>query len=241
MMKTKVFTLLFGICIAGCTTQNPTDAPQTTAVADDYFFPQTNGLQYTYSNYSTVTPDTSTYQVIVNAQYGSYTRLQKHDVSQPSTDVLYFYKTKTNSDGIIQCLMSREQDGSDGIVALQGLLDVGSSWFANDAQTIKATVMGRYDEYILPGHEQKYYDVVVVKYVDNEKSADVYEVRYFAREFGLILERTIIGQLTEISNLQLISRTKTTTTDGNGKDPSRWYDRNARYSIAPKINDEEDK
>jgi hypothetical protein len=240
-MKTIAVTFLLGAALIGCTSENSTNAPQSVAVANDYFFPQTNGLQYTYSNYTTSSPDTSTYQVIVNAQYGSYTRLQKQDPDVPSTDVLYFYKTKTNSDGIMQCLMSREQDGADGIVALQGLLEVGSSWFADDANTIKATVMARHDEYLLPGHEQKYQDVVVVKYVDSKKSQDVYEVRYFARDYGLILERTIIGQLSEISNLQLIARTKVSGTDEGGKDPSRWYDRNARYIMAPRLEDEENK
>ena len=240
-MKTTLLTLLLGAALIGCTTQSSTDAPQTAAVADEYFFPQTNGLQYTYSNYSTATPDTTTYQVIVNAQYGSYTKLQKQDPDVPSTDVLYFYKTKTNAEGIMQCLMSRMQDGSDGIVALQGLLEVGSSWFADDAKIIEATVMGRYDTYILPGHEQTYQDVVVVKYVDKTKSSDVYEVRYFAKDYGLILERTIIGQLSEISNLQLISRTKVSTSDEKKKDPSRWYDRNARYIMMPKVDSEEDK
>lgn len=240
-MKTNILSLILAVIVTGCTSINPSDPQKPDAIADDYFFPQTNGLEYTYSNYSTTTPDTSTYQVIVNAQYGSYTRLQKQEQGLPSTDVLYFYKTKTNSDGVIQCLMSREHDGADGFVALQGMLDVGSSWFADDSKTIEATVMGHYDEYILPGHEQKYYDVVIVKYVDKTKSSDVYEVRYFARDYGLILERTIIGQLSEISNLQLISRTKATTTEEQKKDPSRWYDRNARYSIAPKLEISEDK
>jgi hypothetical protein len=238
-MKTTVLTFILAAALTGCTMQSVTDAPQPAAVANEYFFPQTNGLQYTYSEYETSTPDTSTYQVVVNATYGSYTKLQKNDSGLPSPDVLYSYKTKTNSDGIMQCLMSREADGSDAFVALQGLLEIGSTWFADDAKTIEASVVSRYDTYILPGHEQTYQDVVVVKYVDKTKSDDVYEVRYFAKDYGLILERTIIGQLSQISNLQLIARTKVSEAGEGTKEPGRWYDRNARYMAAPMVDEEE--
>jgi hypothetical protein len=240
----SLLTLISVFALAGCVIQDGS-SPTTTSnapAAQNYFFPQTNGFQYTYSEHNNPQSDTSSYQVIVSSQYGSYTKLQKEDPASGnlSSDVLYFYKTAKDNDGVMQCLLSHDPSGSDAIVALQGTLEIGSSWYADNAETIEATVVAHYDVFIMPGHEQTYNDVVAVKYTTKGQPSDTYAVRYFAKDFGLILDRSIIGQASEISNLQLLSRDKVTggTSDGTN-DPNRWYQGNFRFSIMPKMDDDQ--
>jgi hypothetical protein len=225
---------LVTVVFFGCTSQMT--APGTNSVADAYFFPQSNGLEYTYSQYVTATPDTTTYEVIVNAQYNSFTRLQKSVGGVIQPDILYYYKTSFDRDGVLECLMAHDAAGTNSLVALKGSLDVGSTWYADNAETIQAEVTARYENFVIPGHDQQYFDVVVVKYTDKNAAPDTYILRYFAREYGLIMERTIIGSQTEISNLHLLKRERTSgknmTLPGR---PDRWYDVNGRYSIQPAL------
>jgi hypothetical protein len=240
----SIITLLSLLAFAGCVIQDGSSPSSTTTnapAAQNYFFPQTNGFQYTYSEHNNPLSDTSSYQVIVSSQYGSYTKLQKEDPvsGNLSTDVLYFYIAKKDNDGVMQCLLSHDASGSDALVALQGTLEIGSSWYADDAKTVQATVLAHYDVFIMPGHEQTYNDVVAVKYTTKGLPGDTYSVRYFAKDFGLILDRSIVGQASEISNLQLLSRDKLSVNTGDGSDnPNRWYQGNFRFSIMPKLDED---
>ncbi len=240
----KSFSYLTLACVAifaGCSASSSTQ-PQNAPVAESYFFPQTNGIQYTYSEHATTQLDTSTYQVKVGGQYGDFTQLLKQDNGLPGTDVLYFYKTSTDRDGVLQCIMSRSGNQDDAIVALKGTLNIGSAWFADDAEQIEATVVAHYDTYLLPGHEQTYEDVVAVKYLNKNSPGDVYVLRFFARDFGLILERSIVGQTSEIANLQLLSTGKASGSSKGtpSKDRNHWFDNNHRYLMAPVQNTSDD-
>lgn len=219
------------VMLAGCSAPSGPGLG-TTAPADQYFYPPTNGLRYVYTQDDAKTPsvsDTSMYQVVVGTTYDGYAKLVANPDSSSTGAVLYYYKVDESQAGV-KCILST--NGSDkGIVALEGNLQVGSSWKADDAGTITATVVGRYADYYLPGRRQVYHDAVAVKYVDATVGDSTYILRIFAREFGLILEQTITNQLTELSNLQLIVRYETTNSPGGPVDRGHWYDFRGKYSV----------
>lgn len=223
--------LVLMITLAACSApSDPTLGP--TAPAADYFYPPTNGVRYVYSqdNSTTPTADTSTYQVVVGNTFGSYAKLVINSDSANGGSVLYYYKVSEGRTGTT-CILS--QTGSDqGIIALQGSLEIGSSWNADAAGQIVASVVGRYAEYYLPGRQQVYHDVVAVKYIDASVTDSSYMLRLFARDFGLILEQTITNDLVETSNLQLIDRLGATNGVGAPiEDHGHWYDERGRYAM----------
>lgn len=241
MKKPYYLASTFVLIFAGCAA-NDIAGPKSDPVAQSYFFPQTNGNQYTYSQHNLSVIDTSTYQIKVGGQYGDFTQLLKQDNGYPGTEVLYFYKTTQDRDGVLKCIMSRSGNTDDALIALKGLLTVGSTWFADAKEQIQASVVEHYTTFLLPGQEQIYSDVVAVKYADKNAIDDIYTLRFFARDFGLILERSIVGKASENTNLQLLSTSKANTiTAGKASDRNYWYDNNHRYMMAPALQDDEDK
>ena len=233
-----VLSLTFGSMLFGCSA--PTDPSSSPARANDYFFPQDATLHYTYSQDKLTTIDTFTYRVNGSQSYGGYSELIREGQSASANDTLYYFKNDKASDGSQVCVLSSSQSDK-GLVVLKGILDLGASWYADGAQNIQATVVGKYADYYLPGRERHYNDVIVVKYVNKLSPPEQYMVRYFARDFGLILERTVLSPSSDIANLQLLSRQSSTNGSQVGNDRDRWYNRNGRYTVNFKLDSEGDK
>jgi hypothetical protein len=230
--------LLFAVVAASCTA--PSDPAQHPASASDYFFPDNdNTLHYTYSQDSASVAVTATYRMKVDSfAYGNFSQLIRQDQAASASQVLFYFKNELSTDGSVVCILSTKQ-GDPGFIALKGNLDLGSTWYADPSQTVSATVVGKYAEYYLPGRQVHYTDVVVIKYADKTGSADQYIIRYFARGYGLILERKVEIS-SETADLQLLSRQGGSS--GAHPDPNhdRWYNANGRYSAHPQ-DDLEDK
>jgi hypothetical protein len=238
----KYFALLACIGFASCTT--PGDPGDTLKpVAAMYFFPETNGLQYTYSLDGQNTSDTSVYQIEVPSTLDDrYSKLVGRADGTPTTDTLYEFKTSFNRDGILECVITKQSGGAEDIIALQGELAVGNSWRANGSGSITAIVEDHYDFYYLIGRQRKYDDVVVVKYIDSREAEGTYILRYFANGYGLIHEKRIMDNgddpTTEVSNLRLLDR-KTSGGEIVPRLPDHWWDAHGRYGIVPASPSEE--
>jgi len=201
----------------------PTDPAPLSSNADAYFFQQNTTFSYTYLQDSA----TATYGVSSPLTYGSFLSLVKQNPT--GSDTLFSFKKDVLYDGSVVCLLANSPT-TKGIVALKGVLDLGAKWYADTAQNIQATVVGKYAEYYLPGREIHYNDVVVVTYIDKTAPSDTYVVRYFARGYGLILENTITGPTSEITNLQLISFQGSISGANPDTKHDRWYNSNGRYT-----------
>lgn len=228
----SVLVTLLGSCSA------PTDPAALSANADAYFFQQNTTYSYTYSQDKTTSNPTATYGVTPPVTYGSFLSLVSQN--QAGTDTLLLFKNRVTSDGTVSCILS-SSSSDNGIVALKGTLDLGATWYADTAQKIQADVVGKYAEYFLPGREIHYNDVVVVKYSDSRAPSDHYVVRYFARGYGLILERTITGATSEISNLQLISFQGSVSNANPDTKHDHWFNSNGHYTANMKQDDMMDK
>jgi len=188
------FTAVLALGFAACS--SPSGNSPAPASADNYFFPRDRTFDYTYSLDST----TETYQV--RDTTGGFMSLVNQNVQGSISPTLYLFKQTTSADGSVICLLSNSPQ-TNGFIALEGTLDLGSTWTADDAGNIQAAVVGKYAEYYLPGRQVHYNDVVVVKYTDKTAPADHYVIRYFANGYGLILERTVTSS-TQSADLQLV-------------------------------------
>ena len=226
------YLLLITLATFAASCAAPTDSSQpSTAPAEEYFYPPSNGMQYIYAQDNTLQPstDTSTYQVVVGSSYDSYAKLVEKSTTGSNSSVLYYYKVDGNQAGV-KCILS--STGSDGgIVALEGTLDVGTTWAADDAGHIQASVVGRYAEYFLPGRQLMYHDVVAVQYVDNTDVSGAYTLRIFARDYGLIFEEHVMNSTSHSSSLQLLDRLASPNSVGAPTDRDHWYDRRGRYAV----------
>jgi hypothetical protein len=232
----KYLALIALLGVSSCSA--PVDpAADATPVAQTYFIPQTNGLQFTYSHDDQNTSDTSTYQVVVLGGVGEPSRLAKlQNGIADLNDLLYYYQTRPNPrDGIFECLMTKQSGSGETIIALRGELYVGNSWIANADSTIIATVEDHYEFYYLVGREKRYEDVVLVKYIDSREPEGTYTLRFFANGYGLIHEKKVVTDdsdpTTQISNLRLIK----STVNGNtiSQQRNRWWEAKGRYTIEP--------
>jgi hypothetical protein len=223
----KLALFIFGLILSACSTPTSTTLPPATA--DQYFFPDNdNTFQYTYSQNKVSTTDTITYNVHINDTVGHYSQLIGQNLSSPNP-VLFYFKNELASDGQIVSIIANSPS-DNGFVALKGTMDIGATWYADAAQNVQATVVGKYAEFYLPGRIVHYNDVVVVQYSDKNAPSDNYIVRYFARNYGLILEEVVTGQTTEITNLQLLSRQGGAGSTANPDlHHDRWYNANGRY------------
>jgi len=227
---------LLGACTA------PNDPAPISSSADAYFFQPDLTQVYTYFQDHASASDTVTYQTsLVNpsSPYDSYLQL-KNNRSTSGGSVLYYFKAEQISDGSVLCLLANSPTDK-GFVALKGSLDLGVSWYADTMLNVLATVVGKYAEFYLPGRQVHYNDVVVVKYTDKTVPSTNYTIRYFARYYGLILERMITGTSSETSDLQLLSRQSTTSSANPDTHHDRWYDANGRYMANMKSIDDLDK
>lgn len=232
--------------LASCAINNE-PGEEATPVAESYFFSKSMGVQYTYSRDEQNISDTLTYQVVFNTSSYSpdkFSRLERvEDDTLIDGEALYYYRTDFDRDGILQCLMSKEEGSGETIVALQGELQVGSSWNATTDGSIVASVVDHYDFYYVVGREQKYEDVVVVKYIDSREPEGAYILRYFANGFGLIHEKSVMTNdsdpVAEVSNLRLID-SRPAGTEIIPRLPDHWWDAHGRYSIVPQTPDQDE-
>ncbi len=239
-MKTFLLLLTLGTMLASCAVSTEPEL-SSNPQAYEYFFPQSVGDQYVYSEGTAPSAsDTTTYQSrLVDANIGSYMQLISTVPSnQQASPVLYYFKVEQAKNVGSQCILSSKGSSDRGLVVLQGDLSIGSFWNADSAGSIVATVVGRYVDYFSPGASEVYHDVVVVKYIDSTTTDGSYIVRFFARDYGLILERTVLANASEVLNLQLL---KKLSADGSGSgnpkhDP--WYDVHGRY-IMRQANDDQ--
>ena len=229
--------LALAALLAACSA--PTDSSPLSSNADAYFFQQNTTYSYTYSQDNTSSNSTATYGVTPPISYGSYLSLVSPNQSG-TDDTLLLFKNRITSDGSVNCILANSPSDI-GIVALKGVLDLGATWYADTAQKIQANVVGKYAEYYLPGRQIHYNDVVVVKYTTANAPADNYIVRYFARGYGLILERTITGPTSEISNLQLISFQGALSNSNPDTKHDHWFNSNGHYTANMKQDDQWDK
>ncbi|MEI8135135.1 MAG: hypothetical protein WCH46_08705 [bacterium] len=224
----KSAVLLLALLFAACTAPSEPTSPSESA--DQYFFPSNdNTYQYTYSQDKLTAIDTTTYRLRVNDTLGSFSQLIGIDQASQTSEVLLYFKNQVTADGTVMGIIA-ETPGDKGFVALQGTLDLGASWFADPNKQIEATVVGKYAEYYLPGRAVHYNDVVVVKYANKSGSADNYTIRYFARNYGLIMEQVVTGPTALVSNLQLLSRQGGSTIVNPDPKHDRWYNATGRYS-----------
>jgi hypothetical protein len=226
--KALVIASLLTAFASSCS--SPSAPVQVPTTADAYFFQQSTVPEYTYSQDNTKKIDTVTYQVsLVDNTFNSYLKLTTKDPSSPNPNVLYYFKNTQAPDGSVICLLANSPTDK-GYIALKGTLDLGATWYADSMQNILATVVGKYAEYYLPGRQVHYSDVVVVQYADKTAPANSYIVRYFARNYGLILENTVTGPTSEISDLQLISFQGPVTGANPDTKHNGWYNSNGRYT-----------
>ncbi len=239
----KYVALLSVLGLASCAITNE-PGEQVTPVAESYFFSKSTGVQYTYSHDEANISDTLTYRVVNEYEPGVFSRLERIEADTAiDGEALYYYMTDVNRDGILQCLMTKEEGSGETIVALQGELNVGSSWIATNDGSIIASVQDHYDFYYLVGREKKYDDVIVIKYVDSREIEGTYILRYFANGYGLIHEKRVMSNdsdpTTEVSNLRLID-SKLLSGEIVPRLPSHWWDAHSRYSIVPQTPAEEE-
>ncbi len=193
-----VFLLAAMICFGGCAVNDATPAPQATV--QNNFFPLENGLIYTYgrttnfTNYDTITCRLITEQPPLILQ---------NELEDTVTDRPFYYIAySTDADGNPEGILSTD---TSTLIALDGNLQDSATWVADETRGIHATVVAQYDSYYLPGRQEAFNDVLCIEYHQDGLPADTYTLRFFARGYGLILERELVGPTTEIARLQLIS------------------------------------
>jgi len=190
-----VIAIAFGAALSGCGVTD--NNPLGTATPQSHFYPIDNGLVYTYSRYSNNRYDTISCILKVGR-----TRVDKDTllISDPNTP-LYYLWLGPDANGNQAAFL---ENGDTTLCALDGPLVPNATWIADETHSIQATVVDRYDDYYLPGRLVHYSDVLAVKYHTTGQPDNVYTLRFFARDHGLILERQL-ALYGEVASLQLIS------------------------------------
>lgn len=203
-MRSKVNRLVGWICgaaivlsivaLAGCT---PSDTPMVNSpTVQSQFFPIQN-LLYTYLRLSSNRYDTLTLRLITGN--GGQEPVFVYNGIKDT-----FYRIELTHDANFNQAAIISTDSSS-LMVLDGTLEDGATWVADDIHRIHATVIkAQYDDYYLPGEAQDYKNVLVVQYHQDGEPDDNYTLRYFAEGHGLILEEQIVGRLV-IASLELIS------------------------------------
>ena len=199
-MMTKFLIVAIGLLgLAGlqsCGINDPSPSPQATV--ESHFFPQDNGLLYTYIRFNHNTYDTLTCRLILGQ-----TVADKNALVDTKTDsALYYMRFTHDANGNYAAELS---NGDTTLLALDGQLLTGATWVADEVHNIHATVVGHYDDYYLPGRLIHFSDVLAVKYHQDTQPDNVYTLRFFARDRGIVFERNLVGPNTEIASLQLLS------------------------------------
>jgi hypothetical protein len=198
-MKT-FWILLSGVIglsgLNGCSVNDSQPAPEATV--QTHFFPLDNGLVYTYSRFNHNTFDTLTCRLIIGQ-----TLLDKNVLVDTKTDsTLYALGFTHDVNGNLAAVM---QNGDTSMIVLDGQLLIGATWIADAVHNIRATIIDHYDDYYLPGRLVHFPDVLAVKYHQDGQPSTDYTLRYFARDQGLIFERELVEETTEIASLQLLN------------------------------------
>jgi hypothetical protein len=191
--------LMLGIfpMLQGCTVNDATPAPQATVQSN--FFPLENGLLYTYGRTTNFTKYDTISCWLFTVQPPAILQNVLEDTVTKAP--FYSFVYSTDADGNPEGILSTD---TSTLIALDGNLQDSATWVADEAHGIHATVVAQYDDYYLPGRQEDFADVLAVEYHQDGQPADIYTLRFFARGYGLILEREF-GPSSEISRLQLIS------------------------------------
>jgi hypothetical protein len=196
-MKQITF-LLFGLFLAleSCAVNDTSSSGQATV--QNSFFPLDNGLLYTYGRFGNNRYDTITCRIVIG-KTAAYNNVL---LDTANSQLLYYIDFTHDANGNLAATLSND---TMTLMALDGNLQTGATWVADDVHGIQATVVGQYDDYYLPGRTTQYSNVLAVKYHQDGQPDNCYTLRFFAQGNGLILERQLVGPNTEIASLQLIS------------------------------------
>ncbi len=193
-----IFVLLSVTLINGCSVNDAPPSPLATVQSN--FFPLVNGMLYTYGRTTNFTNyDTITCRLLTEEP----PYIPQNELLDTLSEKPFYYITYTkDADGNLAGILSTD---TSSLMALDGTLQDSATWVADEVHGIHATVVAEYDDYYLPGRQQDYSNVLAVEYHQDGQPADTYTLRFFARGYGLILERDLVGPNTEIARLQLIS------------------------------------
>ncbi|MDP4198212.1 MAG: hypothetical protein Q8922_04820 [Bacteroidota bacterium] len=174
----------------------------STATVQDYFFPLQNGLVYSYSRFETGL-NQNIYDTVACRLVIGQTMADKNALVDTKTgNVLFFIGFTHDANNNLAATLST---GDTTLLALDGVLEDSATWVADPIHHIRATVIGRYDDYYLPPNRTVHFsDVVVIQYHRDGDDASVYTLRFFANGHGLIREATFAGGNTEIGHLQVL-------------------------------------
>ncbi len=189
-------SIIEGAFLQGCTVNDSTPAPLATVQSN--FFPLDNGLLYTYGRTTNYTKyDTITCRMVI-----AQPPMNQNELKDTITNLPFYYISYTNdADGNLAGILGTD---TSSLIALDGSLQDSATWVADGIRGIHATVVAEYDDYYLPGRQEDFKDVLAVQYHQDSQPMDTYTLRFFARGYGLILEREFVGPTTEIARLQLI-------------------------------------
>ena len=227
------FSLLACVSLASCGVTDP--GPEAYPPVSNHFYPFTNGTVYVYSR-STVdnTQRTHTDTIGCTLLLGA-TDVDKNKLVitngnpvSPGQPVLFYLGYTSDHSGQQAAVLATD---STSVLALDGSLKVDTSWMADPVRGIIATVVGHYYQYWLPGNNTTYEDVVAIKYQTIGEAENVYTLRYFAKDQGLILECQITP-MSNVTSLQLLSVTAPPTTGSSGPPDFSHQHHHPQYYMA---------
>jgi hypothetical protein len=185
--------------LSGCSADNPVVNEEDLTVKS-HFYPIVNGSKYTYIRFNNNSYDTVTYQVRVGEKRGDMNYLDRVGSNTNVPQVLYYF---TYANDQFEKPAAVLKDTAE-FYALAGNLEKnGNPWIAQESPRVYAQVFNVYDQYVVSG-DIVFNDVIAVKYFEGSGEKD-YTLRYYAKNYGLIKERKIVGA-TDIGSLQLIAK-----------------------------------
>ncbi|HET6512788.1 MAG TPA: hypothetical protein VFH43_11390 [Candidatus Kapabacteria bacterium] len=207
-MKKLIATFLIsaslgsGAILSGCAAENPMITEEDLSVKS-HFYPIVNGSKYTYVRYNNDSDyDTITYQVKVGQKRGDMNYLDRIDSGYSAPQVLYYFTYANDQFGQPAAVLKDTAQ----FFALAGNLEKnGNPWLAKTEPRIWAQVVEVYDQYVVNGNIS-FSEVIAVKYWPEGKEETDYTHRWYAKNYGLIRERKVVGSRTELGTLQLIAK-----------------------------------
>ncbi len=195
--------LLFGAAmLVGCSVNDAPTAPVPTVQSQ--FFPMDNGRIYTYRRFTNNHYDTINLRLVI-----SQNSLSNVFVNTLTGDTFYRIGFTHDANNNLAAALSTD---TSSLMALDGTLEPGATWIADEINGIHATVIKPYDDYYLPSptRQEDYHNVLEVEYHQDGQPSTTYTLRFFARDCGLILERQIVAagpnsEITEIASMELLS------------------------------------
>jgi hypothetical protein len=187
--------------LSGCTADNPMVTEDDLTVKS-HFYPIVNGSKYTYIRYNNNSYDTVTYQVRVGEKRGDMNYLARVDSNNRVPQILYYFAYQNDQFGQPAAVL---KDTSQFFALAGNLEKDGNPWIAQESPRVYAQVFNVYDQYVISS-DIAFDGVIAVKYWQEGKGETDYTLRYYAKNFGLIKEKKIVGSATEIGSLQLIAK-----------------------------------